>query len=330
MADKRFKVLINALKLGMSEEESCPIERAVETVIGKYLSNQYDLSYSTQNYKRLYYVGMNSRAAKRISDAGVEEDSFRRWINGFSDNSREHIAIFLTEGLGLDEGLDSDSVSYFCTNLFSEIISDVTSGKNKENKNSSSKNEKQKFDVRTGAHQFIEYEVDKNVIDVDGDTYSVSPHLQGNVSEKTESLPYSKALFEAYSEKSQIKIDADNVDASNYAKHYRRQQRFFNEAAWYEHSLRDNVIDFDNQYELLKQDVYDGIEPVYSDEGFRNDGIKRLKEVHKQVVLIQLDRSNLKNIDNMLGNNTKKGLCHMLVNDNRIKSWVNVDYDEII
>ena len=39
---------------------------------------------------------------------------------------------------------------------------------------------------------------------------------------------------------------------------------------------------------------------------------------------------NLKNIDNILGNDTKKGLCHVLVNDGKIKSWVKVDYDEVI
>lgn len=90
------------------------------------------------------------------------------------------------------------------------------------------------------------------------------------------------------------------------------------------------MVDFDNQYDLLKQDVYEGIEPVYHDEDFGTDGMKRLKKVHQQVVVLQLDRSNLKNIDNILGNDTKEGLCHVLVNDGKIKSWVKVDYDEVI
>lgn len=37
------------------------------------------------------------------------------------------------------------------------------------------------------------------------------------------------------------------------------------------------MVDFDDQYDLLKQDVYKGIEPVYHDEDFGTDGIKRLK-----------------------------------------------------
>ncbi|MDF7669332.1 ABC-three component system protein [Lactobacillus sp. ESL0703] len=277
---------------------------------------------------RSYFNNGNIRRISKLIYRNLDELKFRNFIDDASGDARGRLAKQIKAG-NYTKGVrvDRNTVAKVCTDLFVESINEATGQKSKK---SSLKNEKQKFDVRSGAHQFIEYENNKNVIVVDGTTYKISPHLQSNVSEKSEGLLYSNALFEAYSEKLQESINADNVDSSDYAKHYRSQQRFFNEAAWYEHSLRDNVLDFDNQYELLKQDIYDGIEPVYSDEDLGTNGLKRLKEVHKQVVLIQLDRSNLKNIDNILGNDTKKGLCHVLVNDKKIKSWVNVDYDEII
>lgn len=281
---------------------------------------------------RTYFNQGNVGKISKLIYKNLDKLKFRDLIDKASEDARQQLAEqiknngYAPKNVRVDRG----TVAKVCTDLFIELINEAAGQKGKINKKSSPKNEKQKFDVRTGAHQFIEYEVDKNVIDVDGATYSVSPHLKSDVPDKTEILPYSKALFEAYSEKSQETIDVDNINSSDYANHYRHQQQFFNEAAWYEHSLRDNVIDFENQYKLLKQDIFDGIEPVYSDEDFGTDGIKRLKEVHKQVVLIRLDRSNLKNIDNMLGNDTKKGLCHVLVNDKKIKSWVNADYDEII
>ena len=171
---------------------------------------------------------------------------------------------------------------------------------------------------------------DKEEIEVDGVSFKVSAHLMNDELEVVRTLPYCHALFEAYSAKGKQKITAENIEDSEYKSYFEREKEWFNEAAWYERSLRDTVVDFDNQYDLLKQDVYEGIEPVYHDEDFGTDGMKRLKKVHQQVVVLQLDRSNLKNIDNILGNDTKKGLCHVLVNDGKIKSWVKVDYDEVI
>ncbi len=120
----------------------------------------------------------------------------------------------------------------------------------------------------------------------------------------------------------------DNILSNNIKKgHFDRQQRDFNDAAWYEHSLRDTVADFDNQFSLLKKDAYDGIEETYYNDEYGNNGMKRLREVQNKIITITLDLSNLKNIDNILSNNIKKGLCHLMVNDKLIKSWVDINED---
>ena len=94
--------------------------------------------------------------------------------------------------------------------------------------------------------------------------------------------------------------------------------------------MRDTVADFDHRFSLLKKDAYYGIEETYYDDEYGNNGMKRLREVQNKIITITLDLSNLKNIDNILSNNIKKGLCHLMVNDQTIKSWVDTDEDKVI
>jgi hypothetical protein len=46
-----------------------------------------------------------------------------------------------------------------------------------------------------------------------------------------------------------------------------------------------------------------------------------LIEVLKQAVVAPVGKSLLSNIPNWIGNSEKKGVCHMLVNDGKIR-WV--------
>lgn len=160
--------------------------------------------------------------------------------------------------------------------------------------------------------------------------HPISPELADGGSSMTSELPYKSALYEIYTVKLGKKINNQNMKQEapkNIVSHFDRQQRDFNDAAWYEHSLRDTVADFDNQFSLLKQDAYDGIEETYYNDEYGTNGMKRLREVQDKIITITLDLSNLKNIDNILSNNIKKGLCHLMVNDKLIKSWVDINED---
>lgn len=160
--------------------------------------------------------------------------------------------------------------------------------------------------------------------------HPISPELADEGTSMTSELPYKSALYEIYTVKLGKKINDQNMKQEvprNIVSHFDRQQRDFNDAAWYEHSLRDTVADFDNQFSLLKQDPYDGIEETYYNDEYGNNDMKRLREVQNKIISITLDLSNLKNIDNILSNNIKKELCHLMVNDKLIKSWVDINED---
>lgn len=55
------------------------------------------------------------------------------------------------------------------------------------------------------------------------------------------------------------------------------------------------------------------------------DGYARLNAVLEKVTSTSLDRSILSQMRNLIGNLEKKGICHILVNDGTIESWVHVN-----
>ena len=73
-----------------------------------------------------------------------------------------------------------------------------------------------------------------------------------------------------------------------------------------------------DHFELLKDETYDGIFDVYSQE-YRH-GYERLLKVMAQVSAIQINKSPLSKLQ-WTGSKEMKGVCHILVNDGVIK-WV--------
>lgn len=261
----------------------------------------------------------------------LDRTEFEQVIVGASDDARTTLATSIKTGRYTTKRVDRGTVAHVCTDLFIEIIGEAAGQTAIKNKKSFPKTSKEsKIDIRTGQHQSIEYIKDKNVIRVDGVDHPISPELVDEGSSMASELPYKSALYEIYTVKLGKKINDQNMKQEaprNIVSHFDRQQRDFNDAAWYEHSLRDTVADFDNQFSLLKQDAYDGIEETYYNDEYGTNGMKRLREVQDKIITITLDLSNLKNIDNILSNNIKKGLCHLMVNDKLIKSWVDINED---
>ena len=55
------------------------------------------------------------------------------------------------------------------------------------------------------------------------------------------------------------------------------------------------------------------------------DGYARLNAVLEKITNTSLDGSVLSQMRSLIGNLEKKGICHILVNDGVIESWVRVD-----
>ncbi|MEK1358886.1 ABC-three component system protein [Limosilactobacillus fermentum] len=141
-----------------------------------------------------------------------------------------------------------------------------------------------------------------------------------------EELPYLNALCEAYSDKLGQTITVQNVKSCSSKRvkmDFEDERNYFNSVQSRIRGIRDVYADTDGQYEILKREAYEGIKETYYDD--YDNGFKRLMGVLKKITSTTLDVSDLMKISNLIGNAEKKGLCHVLVNDGKIQTWVDID-----
>ncbi len=144
-----------------------------------------------------------------------------------------------------------------------------------------------------------------------------------------EELPYVNALCDVYAEKlgkatGDITPDMIPSLSKNLQRHYASQRKAYYQAEYVKHVARETFADGDSQFAALKEDAYAGIEDTYYDENHAT-GYDRLKAVLDRITTISLTKSALINVVGLIGNLEKKGICHILVNDEKIKSWVDID-----
>lgn len=142
-------------------------------------------------------------------------------------------------------------------------------------------------------------------------------------------LPYINALCDVYAEKLGKAIGDVTPNSipslpKSLQRHYSSQRRAYYQADFVQHIARETFADGEEQFAALKEDAFAGIEDTYYDESHAS-GYDRLKTVLERITTIALTKSALLNIVGLVGNLEKKGICHILVNDETIKSWVNID-----
>lgn len=140
------------------------------------------------------------------------------------------------------------------------------------------------------------------------------------IKEDEEEMEYIKALLEAYSEELNIKIDSVEMlkEYESFFNHMKRQRKDYFSAEAIRRFVRDTLTNA-KHYDILKEEIYDGIIDVH-EQDFEN-GYKRLLEDLKQAVRINTSRSLLDSKLNCIGSSERKGVCHMLVEDGKLR-WV--------
>ncbi|MBD5534861.1 MAG: hypothetical protein HDQ99_04255 [Lachnospiraceae bacterium] len=139
-------------------------------------------------------------------------------------------------------------------------------------------------------------------------------------------LPYINALCEVYAEKINKAVSPDMIDtlSPGLRRNYVDQRKAYYSAVSVQRSVREVFSDGKQQFEALKTDAFDGISTTYYDDRHLT-GYDRLQAVLEKITNTTLTKSALMNIVGLIGNLEKKGVCHILVNDEVIKSWVNID-----
>ena len=134
-------------------------------------------------------------------------------------------------------------------------------------------------------------------------------------------LIYVQALLAAYAEASGLST-LQKEELSSYPKYQRnfdRQRKDYYAAEAIRESTRDaQFLQGRDDFSDLKEETFSAIVDVY-DRTYTN-GYERLQSVLEHVTAVQLV-SLLATIPNWIGPSERKGVCHMLVNDGRLR-WV--------
>ena len=86
--------------------------------------------------------------------------------------------------------------------------------------------------------------------------------------------------------------------------------------------LHKYILPADDEVEVVNE-MYEGVIEVW-EENHKN-GVEKLGKVMTQAVMTPVDRCWLNRDTDWIGNSQKKGVCHFLVNDQRLKGWVKKD-----
>lgn len=141
-------------------------------------------------------------------------------------------------------------------------------------------------------------------------------------------LPYVIELLKIYSKLSVTSIHTieELKTFPDYEKHLNEQSKCYYSAEAMRRSVRDLFADGEKHFDILKDEIFDSIYETYVDLTL-DDGYQRLKNVLEIVTKANLNSTILLNIKGLVTIKEKKGICHILVNEGRIKSWVAVDYE---
>lgn len=140
-------------------------------------------------------------------------------------------------------------------------------------------------------------------------------------------IPYVSELMAAYGEAEDVAgftKDTLKKHENKYGEHFKRQRKDFYAAKSVRQGTREAYGETDpDQFEVLKDETYDGVVDVWEQE--HRNGFLRLTKVLAQAVQIRIDRCWLTRDTDWIGNSQRKGICHILVNDGKIKGWVKKD-----
>ena len=279
----------------------------------------YALGKST---KEAYYSGrllISQKKARAIAPR-IDEHKFAEFVDTYSLDALENMRDKLAE-FGFE--VDTLNVGMALANILAQIIRRRAAGLSDDVTSLNYERHENGRLLKDIAPATIERKGDK--LHIGGEVITIHHLLVPDNVEKQE-LDYIHALYEAYAEKLHKETFTDTDIPSlpkRYAENYKEQRIAYYSAVSVERSVRDIFDDGENEFSQLKEDAWHGINTTYWRD--HEDGYARLNAVLEKITSTSLDSSVLSQMKHLIGNLEKKGICHILVNDGVIESWVNVD-----
>lgn len=142
---------------------------------------------------------------------------------------------------------------------------------------------------------------------------------------------YTDALLAAYGQVEGIKhFTVDMLDTyPAYKENFSNQRKYYFAAEAVRRGTRD-LYDMKekDQFEVLKDEMFEGVTEVWEDEA--KNGLERMRKVMAQATKTSLDKCRICKDTEWVGNSQRKGVCHFLVGENRLKGWVRDDDEQAI
>ena len=134
-------------------------------------------------------------------------------------------------------------------------------------------------------------------------------------------LTYVLQLYAAYKNATGKSISTpDDLDPLNYREHFEHQRKTFYMAETVHHETRDSVRPgekdpFEDLKDEIEEDIYEAKRKPYSNAVMKVDAV--VERASKAIISTAVDDATF----NWIGPGEKKGVCHMLVNEERL-NWV--------
>lgn len=251
----------------------------------------------------------------------TDSKKFSRYIASYSKDARKAIAGKLAD-YGFDVGYDQ--VSKACGDIFAHIIrlsaeglpDDVTTLEDTETEKSKKclRDIPLSSVIRSG-----------NKFHINGATVNITQLPIPDNAAPHEEL-YIAAICEVFAEHlKRIAVTEKEIPflEEPLPSFFKDQRKAYYSAVSIERSIRDVYEDGESEFQTIKSDAWEGINMTLMRD-YKN-GYDRLITVLEQSINMTLNKSVLCQIRDLISNLEKKGICHILVNDGIIKSWVSVN-----
>ena len=144
-----------------------------------------------------------------------------------------------------------------------------------------------------------------------------------------EERKYADALLAVYGQKRNI----DGYDFMELGLYSDDKEDFNDNREYYfaAEAVRRGTRDFyhgEQQFDILKEEIYQGVKEVWKDS-YKN-GYSRLLRVLTEATKANISQCILSRETQWIWNAQRKGVCHFLVNDRKLKGWIRDDDGQFI
>ena len=141
-------------------------------------------------------------------------------------------------------------------------------------------------------------------------------------------IGYVSELYKVYGEKTgeEYVRPKDLQSQPKLARNFNNQRKSYYSAETIRRELRDTItLDENDSFDVLKDEMYEGVIET-CDRDF-DTGYDRMTSVLEHATQVPISHNLEDRLLDWVGAGEKKGVCHMLVNDKRLK-WLEDDEDE--